>query len=340
MRRWTFRKKLAAKYAEVADFVAYLQLKNLSARTLTEYEKVLRSLFNHVGLADSSPVRITAAQLRDYLSSLHQNGLSPKTVGDRVVVIKRFFGFLLAEGCIEDDPSRRIPRPKVGQRLPKALTVEQTRALFAAMDEDSPHGRRDRMLFWLIYACGLRVDEAVHIKAKDVNLTEGTLRVVGKGDKERQVYLKPAVVEAMKDYIGQKGGDAYLFPGRFRGSLTSRNVQMRLKEYVRQAGLPDEVTPHTLRHSVAVHYLMGGAPVSFVQDLLGHESLATTGIYTRLADPQAKEITLKTRTALDDLYEEEGPEEKELRETPEAYRVELSKFEARDEYVSLVLEWL
>jgi len=147
----------------VADFRAYLQLKNLSARTLAEYEKVLRSLFDHVGLGDTSPVRITAAQLREYLSSLQQNGLSAKTVSDRVVVIKRFFGFLLAEGYIQDDPSRRIPRPKVGQRLPKALTGEQTRALFAAMDEDSPHGRRDRMLFWLIYACGLRVDEAVHI---------------------------------------------------------------------------------------------------------------------------------------------------------------------------------
>jgi site-specific recombinase XerD len=340
LRRWTFRKKVAAEHAEVADFMAYLQLKNLSARTLVEYEKVLRSLFSYVGLGGSSPARITAAQLRDYLSSLQQNGLSPKTVSDRVVVIKRFFGFLLAEGCLEDDPSRRLPRPRVGQRLPKALTGEQIQILFAAMNGDLLHGRRDRMLFWLIYACGLRVDEAVHIKARDVNLTDGTLRVIGKGDKERQVYLKPAVVEALKDYIGQQDGEAYLFPGRFGGSLTSRNVQLRLKEYVRQAGLPDEVSPHTLRHSVAVHYLMGGAPVSFVQELLGHESLATTGIYTRLADPQAKEITLKTRTALDDLYEEEGSEERELRDTLQAYQVELSEFEAWDEFVSLVLEWL
>lgn len=320
--------------------MAYLQLKNLSARTLVEYEKVLRSLFNHVGLGDSSPAQISAAQLRDYLASLHRNGLSPKTVSDRVVVIKRFFGFLLAEGYIQEDPSRRIPRPKVGQRLPKALTVEQTRALFAVIDGARDVGRRDRMLFWLLYSCGLRVNEAVHLKVKDVDLGQGMLRVVGKGDKERRVYLKSAIVEALKEYIGQRQPDEYLFAGRFGGPLTSRNVQMRLKEYVHQTGLPERVSPHTLRHSVAVHYLVGGAPVSFVQDLLGHESLATTGIYTQLADPQAKEITLNTRTALDELYEEEMAGELELREPAAEYRVELSEFEGWDEFVSLVLEWL
>lgn len=319
------------EYDEVSDFIAHLHLKNLSPGTITEYEKVLRSVFEHIDLGDSSPGEITAAQLRDYVASMQQRGLAANTVSNRVLVTKRFFGFLLAEGYIREDPSLRLPRPKVGKRLPKALTIPQVQSLFAAMDGNSRAERRDKVLFQLMYAGGLRVSEAVGLKVDDIDFADGALRVIGKGDKERRIYLKPYVLEQLQQYIARNDLDGCLFPGRGGGHITARNVEMRLKKHARKAGLPQHVSPHTLRHSIAVHYLMGGAPITFVQNLLGHESLATTGIYTQLADEITKQIALNTETALD------GLEEGVLRETTAVYEPD---FEAWDTFVSEVLEWL
>ena len=314
------------EHPEVADFVAHLRLKNLSPRTITEYEKVLNSLFAHTGLADSSPKDITIAQLRDYMASLQRRGLAAKTVSNRVLVIKRFFGFLVAEGCIEEDPSLRIPRPKVGKRLPKALPIADVRALFAAFTGERAVERRDRICFELVYACGLRISEAVNLKVKDIDFTEGTVRIIGKGSKERQVYLKPSLLQALREYIAENELRTYLFPGQGGNRpITCRNMEDRFKKYVKAAGLPDRVTPHALRHSIAVHYLLNGAPITFVQRLLGHVSLATTGIYTQLADETTKEITLNTRTALDEV----PPEEKGvLRERAVVYEARFEEWDA------------
>ena len=289
------------KYPEISDFIAYMRLKNLSPRTIEEYQKVLGSLFKHIKLGDSLPREITLPQLRDYVASMQQRGLAAKTVSNHVLIIKRFFGFLLVEGYIQKDPSQRLPRPKVGKRLPKALTTLQVRALFATMDGESRVGQRDKVLFQVAYAGGLRVGEAVGLKVGDIDFDQGTLRVIGKGNKERRIYLKRYVLKQLQRYVAEVELNSYLFPGRNHSHITARNMQMRLKKYVRQAGLPDHISPHTLRHSIAVHYLIGGAPITFVQNLLGHESLATTGIYTQLADETTKEIALNTETALDNL---------------------------------------
>lgn len=281
------------------DFVAFLRLKNLAPRSIGEYENILNNLLEHVG-GDICAEDVTSAQLRSYVAGLQERGLADKTVSNHVLVIKRFFGFLLTEGMITEDPSLRIPRPKVGKRLPKALSMEETRRLFAVMGGDTAVERRDEIFFRLTYACGLRLSEAVHVKVSDIDVTAGALRVVGKGDKERRIYLKPALLDALASYVERAGAEGYLFPGRGGGKpITLRNMEMRFKDYVRAAGLPENVTPHTLRHSIAVHYLINGAPITFVQRLLGHESLATTGIYTRLADDMTKEIALKTPLALD-----------------------------------------
>lgn len=303
------------EYPEVGDFIAYLSLKNLSPRTIVEYGKVLNSLFEQIGLGESSPKEITTGQLREYVASLQQRGLSAATVSNYVLVIKRFFSFLLAEGYIEEDPSQRLPRPKVGKRLPKALTITQVQDLFAAFRRETPTERRDQMFFRLVYVCGLRVSEAVNLRLEDIDLAEGTLRVIGKGDKERQVYLKPNLLRALKEYIAESNPGTYLFSGRGGDStITRRNVEGRLKKYVKAAGLPDLVTPHTLRHSIAVHYLINGAPITFVQRLLGHASLVTTGVYTRLTDQMTKEIALQIPTALDAPETAEKPlEVKEAR---------------------------
>ena len=178
----------------------------------------------------------------------------------------------------------------------------------------------------------------------DINWEEGWLRVIGKGDKERRVYLKPYLVEALGEYIEENEVEGYLFPGRGSQSHISRgHMESRLKRYVERAGLPEHVTSHTLRHSAALHYLMGGAPMAFVQNLLGYESpsaplrtgLVTTDIHVQLMDQMAKEITLNTKTAIDEI---EPTEEGEfLKEAKDLYEAE---FEGWDDFVDRVLEWL
>lgn len=281
------------------DFVAFLRLRNLAERSIEEYQKILNSLIDHVG-GDISPAQVTTVHLRGYVASLLERGLTERTVSNHVVVIKRFFGFLRTEGYVAEDPSQRIPRPQVGQRLPRALSVADTRRLFAALDGRSAVERRDALFFGLLYGCGLRISEAVQLRVSDVDPGAGALRVVGKADKERRVYLKPRLLERLMSYVEQANVDTLLFPGRSgQGPITVRNMEMRFQVYAEAAGLPDHATPHTLRHSIAVHYLVNGAPITFVQRLLGHESLATTGIYTQLADQMTKEIALKTPLALD-----------------------------------------
>jgi site-specific recombinase XerD len=323
------------EHPEFTDFIAYLHLKNLAPATIKKYRGVLKRLFDHIDLGPSPPSQITTAQLRDYVASLYERGLAPETIKKCVLVIKRFFGFLLVEGYIEEDPSRRIPTPKVGKRLPRALTVPQVQALFIAMSDETPTEHRDQVFFKLLYTCGLRVGEADRIRVTDINWEDGWLTVIGKGDKERRVYLKPYLVEALREYIEESEVQGYLFPGKGgQGHFSGRHMARRLKRYLEKAGLPGHVTPHALRHSAAVHYLIGGAPITFVQNLLGHESLASTGIYTQLVDQMAKEIALNTKTAIDEI---EAMEEGELlKEAPDIYDPE---FEGWDDFVGRVLEW-
>lgn len=234
--------------------------------------------------------------------------------------MKRFFGFLVEEDYLEKDPSQRIPRPK----LPRALTILQVQAFFKAMQGGDPLTRRESMFFRLMYACGLRMGEVVKVGAEDIDFEEGWLQVVGKGNKERRIYLKPYMLEALREHIEENQQDGYLFPGADPGRpINGSHMGRRLNRYVQEAGLPPEVSAHTLRHSIAVHHLTDGATISFVQGFLGHASLATTGIYSRLADEMTREIGLGTPTAV------EGIEEQLLKEEVTGYQVGLEGFLGR-----------
>ncbi len=284
----------------VDDFMTFLSVANVTAGTIRQYDQVLRDFFAALAGEVPSCFEVTTAQLRQYVIGLQQRGLAAKTVCDRVLTLKRYFAFLTAEGYITTDPAVRLAVPRTGKHLPRALTLAETQVLFAAMAEErAPIGQRDQVLFSLLYGVGLRVGEAVRLRLCDLDFEQKMLRVTGKGDRERCVYLKPALMDGVRLYIDEQSISGYLFPGRDEGHLSTRNVSYRLVHYTRRAGLHRHVSPHTLRHSIAVHYLQGGAPVSFVQALLGHTNLATTGVYLQLTDAMAREITLRTPTALD-----------------------------------------
>jgi site-specific recombinase XerD len=186
------------EHPQVKDFLAYLRLKNISPKMVDRYIRVLGRLFKDVGLGDAAPSSITPSQLRAHLSRRQQQGLAPSTMAGDVLIIRRFFGFLLQEGYLSIDPSRRLPTPKVGQRLPRVLSISELQQLFASIEDETRLGRRDRLFFQLSYAGGLRISEATHLRVEDIDWVEGALRVVGKGDKERRVYLKPTMLDALR----------------------------------------------------------------------------------------------------------------------------------------------
>jgi site-specific recombinase XerD len=321
-------------HPHIKDFIAYLRLKDISTGTIARYIRILGALFEEVGLGEQEPARITATQLRSFVIGLQAKGLSPSTLSGHVLSLKRFFGFLLEEGYATTDPSRGLPNPKIGQRLPKVLSMSELQQLFAAFDETTRTGRRDKLFFQLSYAGGLRISEARHLRVDDIDWVEGALRIVGKGDKERRVYLKPVMLEALREHIRDFQITDFLFPGMAGQPVSTHHMQQSFQKHVKLADLKKSATPHSLRHSIAVHYLMGGAPLSFVQHFLGHENLATTGIYTRLTDPMTKEIALRIPTAADAV--EKKRRANEAKESKAEYGTDLGYWA---EFVENVLEW-
>ncbi len=343
MRNAGYEKELAKleaelKCREVDDFLAFLRLKNLKLRTQVEYLAILR-LFRQRLQDKGKPFgQVTGDDLRDFVRRSQAEGLSPKTVANRAIILKRFFGFLLEEGYIVVDPGQRLPVPKVPGRLPKALSKEQIQKLFAQLSETPLFRFRDKVLITLMYTCGLRISEAVGLGREQFDLSHGSLRVLGKGSKERRVFLRPDVLELLKRYLGELGDTDPLFPSPRGGRITQNHIQIEVGKYARKAGLPKGVTAHTLRHTCATHYLMGGAPITFVQGLLGHASLNTTGLYTGLVDDVAREIALRVPLAIDDEPPQRRPGLRALREPGEPYA--LWDLRSASNHVGLVAEWL
>ena len=318
----------------LADYEAYLYLKGLSPRTIELYLHYLGHFFQFLEVEPAAVSTLTIAQLRSYIASLQERGLADKTVASEVQTIKTFFRFLLDEGYIDENPAERLPTPKIRRRrLPKTLSVEEVRALLRAMDGTSRVDRRNKVIFHLCYVAGLRIGEAVSLRVRNLDPDEGTLRVIGKGNKERRIYLKSYTVELLEKYIEESGVTDLLFPGGGGGHITVGTVDSQFPRYVKKAGIKKRVTPHMLRHSIAVHYLLGGAPITFVQQLLGHENLATTGIYTQLADDMTKKIALETETALEGIADKD---EELMKERGPRYETEGDKW---DSFVRRALGW-
>lgn len=329
---------LSLELPEVREFLAYLRLRNFASSTVSNYRRALQDLFRHCPVGFASLPEVTPTHLREHVADLQARGYAAKTLYDRVQSLKQFFAYLVTEGHLKTDPARRLPLPKVGKRLPKALSLAEMEALLHAVRK-APHlVLRDRVLIELLYAGGLRIQEALHLRVEDCDLSDGSVRVIGKGDIERRIYLKLPVLKRLRGYIEQGKLADWLFPSRDDQPLSAEVVRNRLKQYAKVAGITRRVTPHVLRHSIAVHYLQGGAPINFVQSLLGHAKLSTTGEYLLLSDEMAKRIAIDTQTAVDRLDEEAKRRTGKLREARASYRV--NDFEMWDAYVGEVLEWL
>jgi len=279
-----------------------------AANTLTAYGRDLADAEAHLAARKTGLASASAEQVEGYFAELGIRGLSPATAARRRAAVRQFYRFVLGEGWRADDPSRRVDAPKKGRPLPKVLSrTEIDRITAAAADKDGAAGLRLTCMIELIYASGLRISELLKLSLAQVSRDPAYLFVKGKGGKERLAPLNGAAREAIKAYVAvrrlhlPKGvkESPWLFPSRgAAGRLTPRRFAQLLDEAARDAGVDAaKVSPHVLRHAFATHLLEGGADLRVVQTLLGHADIATTQIYTHVAQDRLREV-VETRHPL------------------------------------------
>lgn len=235
-------------------------------------------------------VAVNIADLHRYTEMLYATGAAQATIAQMLSGVRSFYRFLQLDGVIEQDPSELLESPRQSRHLPTVLTVEEIDRIKDAIDLSKPDGQRDHCLIEVLYSCGLRVSEACTLRLSDLFLTEGFIRVVGKGDKQRIVPISPAAIQEILWWLDVRNQidvvpedeDTLFVSVRRRKRLTRMAVFLKIKRYVQEAGIGKEVSPHTFRHSFATHLLEGGASLRAIQAMLGHEKISTTEIYTHL----------------------------------------------------------
>ncbi|GFN23341.1 tyrosine recombinase XerD [Thermanaeromonas sp. C210] len=281
------------------DFLYYLAVeRGLAENTLASYHSDLEQYFNYLAEAKVTSLEDAGRGLIvAYLVRLQQQGRSPATICRHLAALRSFYQFLVREGVLASDPTATMESPRQARKLPRVLTVEEVELLLNQPRTKTPAGLRDKAMLELLYASGLRVSELVSLNVDQVNLQEAYVRCVGKGARERVVPIGPVACFYLKAYL--EHGRGRLLKGRKETALFINQQGKRLsrqgcwkiiKAYARAAGLPRNITPHTLRHSFATHLLENGADLRSVQELLGHADISTTQIYTHLTQKKIREI--------------------------------------------------
>ena len=287
-----------AETQEIERFTDALWMEyGLSKNTLTAYRNDLAGLAAWLA-AQGRELRSARRQdLLAYLSERVTDGARPRTTARLVSSMRRYYRFLIREDSLQEDPSVRIETPRIGRPLPDTLSESEVEALLDAPETADPLGLRDRAMLELLYACGLRVSELVGLTSDQVNLTQGVVRLMGKGNKERLVPLGEEAVDWLQRYIDEgrlelaaDSSARQLFITRRGAGMTRQAFWYRIRHYAVISGINKHLSPHTLRHAFATHLLNHGADLRVVQMLLGHSDLSTTQIYTHVARERLKEL--------------------------------------------------
>ena len=275
------------------SFKSYLQLeRSLSVHSISAYLHDLDKLAQYFELNQQkmSPLAVTSKDIKDFLVWINQLGMTASSQSRILSGIKAFYKFLNLEDLILVDPASLVEAPKIGRKLPDTLSIDEINTLIDAIDLSTPEGTRNKAMLETLYACGLRVSELINLQISNLQLNIDFLKVTGKGDKERYVPIGPQAQKMIELYrleirnhlLIKKGQEDYLFLNR-RGSKLSRvSVFTIIKALGIKAGIQKTISPHTFRHSFATHLVEGGADLRAVQEMLGHESITTTEIYTHL----------------------------------------------------------
>lgn len=283
------------------QFKNYLKLeRSLAENSIDAYISDISKLrqFFEIKESDTAPTKVTQQDLIDFLEFIHELGLSAYTQARMVSGLKAFFKFLVYEEVIVKDPSALIEAPKLGRKLPDTLDLPEIEELFEAIDRSTAEGQRNRAILETLYSSGLRVSELTELKISNIYDDIGFLRIVGKGSKERLVPIGRSAlkhVRLFRDEVRvhiatQKGFEDHLFLTKRGKSISRVMVFMIIKELAARIGLKKNISPHTFRHSFATHLIEGGADLRAVQEMLGHESITTTEIYTHLDRDYLKQV--------------------------------------------------
>lgn len=308
-------------HVDITEFLNHLEReRNMSEHTVRNYGVDLAQFLSHLvetGQNAAFPDAVTHVMIRSFMADLDAKGVSRQTVARKIAALRSFYKYLQRRGRVGSNPARIVHTPKLEKRIPVFLTVAMMERLLAAPEGGTFTGSRDKAILELIYSAGLRSFELVGLDHADIDMERRVLRLRGKGMKERINPVGKYAMTALEEYLRHKNShpdrarfDADAVFLNFRGQrLTTRSVRRMLSHYAGLAGLPEDVSPHTLRHSFATHLLQRGADLRVVQELLGHENISTTQIYTHITASEMQNIYAESHPRADTALEPGPPAE-------------------------------
>ena len=280
---------------EVDNFLHYLKEEvNYSNYTIKNYQLDLTDFFKYLESHKISYLNIKNEDVRNYLKYLDSCNLKNTTISRRISALRTFYNYLLEKNLIKSNIFLNVKNPKLEKKLPNYLNYTEIEELLASIDISTYEGLEKRLLIEMFYSTGCRVGEMVNVKISDIDFYNKTIKVMGKGSKERIVYFGDYASKYLNDYLKNKDKKGYLFTNKDGEKLTIEEVERIVKDIMKHISIKTHVTPHTLRHTFATHLLNNGADIRTVQELLGHANLSTTGIYTHVSSDRLKDVYFKT----------------------------------------------
>lgn len=280
---------------EVDNFLYFLKKElNYSDYTIKNYQLDLTDFFKYVDKSNIDFLSIENIHVRGYLKYLDTCNLKNTTISRRISALRTFYNYLLEKGFVKSNIFLNVKNPKLEKKLPNYLNYTEIEELLASIDTKTDEGLERRLLIEMFYSTGCRVGEMVNVKISDIDFSSKTIKVMGKGSKERIVYYGDYASKYLEDYLKNKDKKGYLFTNKRGEKLTIEEVEYIVRDIMKHISIKTHVTPHTLRHTFATHLLNNGADIRTVQELLGHANLSTTGIYTHVSSDRLKDVYFKT----------------------------------------------
>ncbi len=287
----------------IKEFINFLKLeRSLSNNSIEAYRNDINKFIQYLEAKKLSllPHQIETDHLQNFIHWINELGISPRSQSRVISGIKAFFRYLLIENYIQKDPTELIEAPKIGRELPKVLSVDEINRLIEAIDLSQSEGQRNKAIVETLYSCGLRVSELIHMKLSNLYFNEGFIRIIGKGNKERLIPISNKAMKEINYSLEERNKlkispehEDIVFLNRRGKQLTRVMVFTIIKRLAEKAGLNKDISPHTLRHSFATHLIEGGADLRAIQEMLGHESIITTEIYTHLDRKYLRETIIE-----------------------------------------------
>ena len=286
----------------IKEFKSYLRIeRSLSDNTIDSYLRDIRKLAKFSEEKDLNELQITKAKVKEFIASINKEEISARSQSRIISGIKAFYKYLILEDYLKVNPTELIESPRIGMKLPDTLSIEEIDSLISAIDLSHPQGERNRAILEVLYSCGLRVSELTNLKLSNIRFKEGYVKVLGKGNKERFAPIGSSAIKFLNIYLNEirnhqtikKGSEDIVFLNRRGNKLTRVMIFTIIKQLSEKIGMKKKISPHTFRHSFATHLIEGGADLRAVQEMLGHESITTTEIYTHLDREYLREAIMQ-----------------------------------------------